>query len=514
MSRSVPTPTGAPPSPTAAGTLSVAGLTKRFGGVTAVDGVSFDVPAGSAMAVIGPNGAGKSTVLKLIAGVHRPTGGEIRLGGVRLDRLEPHEVPAHGVALAHQVPRPFRGLSVLDNVRLGIRAGRRRGLQDPEAILESCGLTGVAGRPASSLPLLGLKRLEVARALATAPEVLLLDEIAAGLVGRDLEDAIDLVRTVQRSGTTVVLVEHVERVVSSLVDRVLVLDWGKPIAEGTPASIAADETVRQVYLGTGGAHAPASRPEVPAAHPDSPAGPVIALAGVTAGYGAITALRGVDLRISPGEVVAVLGANGAGKSTLCGVLSGAVAPASGSVHVDGEDATTWPVHRRARAGIAHCPEGRRLFPDLTVRENLFLGAPLSARRADVVERLDEVLSIFPALTEKLPVSAGNLSGGQQQMVAIGRSLMSRPRVLVCDEVSLGLAPVAIDALYEALVVVRDRGTAIVLVEQNVTRCLTFADRTYVLERGRVSYDGPCEPLLDPELLDNAYFGAAPTTLDL
>ena len=508
----------------AAGTLVLRGLTKRFGGVTALDGLDLEVPPGSALAIIGPNGAGKSTVLKLVAGTYAPTHGSVHLGGTRLDRLPPHAVPRAGVALANQVPRPFRGLSVRDNVRLGTHVATSSRALGIEEVLQVCALSGKADRLVGDLGLLDLKRLEVARSLATDPAVLLLDEIAAGLVGRELDQAVELVRGIHATGRTVVLVEHVEGVVRSLVDRVVVLDWGRVIATGTPAQVAADPTVRAVYLGTPDEDAPGSTghgsaraPATTAPRADGPeggAGPapggaeeVLALRAVSAAYGSVTALRSVDLSVARGQVVAVLGANGAGKSTLCSVASGIVRPTAGTTWLQGRDVTAVPPFRRTRAGLAHCREGRKLFAALSVRENLDLGAGLGVRSSLAAQRRERVLEVFPALRQKLGATAATLSGGQQQMVAIGRALMSQPSVLVCDEVSLGLSPVAIDSLYESLVAVNAAGTAILLVEQSVERCLAIASRAYVLDRGSVSYDGAPAPLLDPAVLDAAYFGA-------
>ncbi|WP_193241327.1 ATP-binding cassette domain-containing protein [Streptomyces phaeolivaceus] len=504
--------------------LTVRGLGKHFGGVTALDGVDLAVRRAEAVAVIGPNGAGKSTLLKLIAGVHRQDSGTIHLGDRRLDRLPPHRITRLGVALAHQVPRPFHGLTVRDNVRIGAMAAGPP-LRGPELadLLALCQLDTKADRPADSLRVLDLKRLEVARALATRPQVLMLDEVAAGLVGRELDEAIDLIRRVHGLGTTVILVEHIERVVREIVDRVLVLNWGRPIAEGTPAQIALDEEVRAVYLGDGGSSgsgAPAVGPrdtsqDKGVVEQDTSAGAaprdtddVLVLDNVSSGYGDMLALRDFSLRVAPGQIVTVLGANGAGKSTLCGTLMGTVGTRTGRITAFGRDITHLPVHERARLGIAYCQEGRRVFGDLTVAENLRLGAPLSLPRDEVGTRMERVHTVFPVLAERAGQRAGTMSGGQQQMLAVGRALMADPSVLICDEISLGLAPVAIDALYQALAEINAQGVAILLVEQNVKRALGICDHAVVLSRGRVSYRGGPEGLLDDADLDAAYFGAA------
>jgi branched-chain amino acid transport system ATP-binding protein len=484
-------------------TLAISGVHKRFGGVQALKGIDLTVRPGEAVAIIGPNGAGKSTLLKAVSGMYRPDQGEIRLGHTRLDRLPPHRVTRAGAALAHQVPRPFPRLTVRDNIRVAAMSRPRHAAGMPaDEVLDLCELTAMSGRPAGSLSVLDLKRLEVARALATDPTVLMLDEVAAGLVGRQLDEAIALIRRIHETGRTLLLVEHIERVVREVVGRVLVLNWGETIAEGTPEEIARDPQVREVYLGDGRSPSRVPRPPAGAA-----ASPLLSVRGLRAGYGGLAALHDVSLDVADGEILAVLGANGAGKSTLCAAIMGAVQIHDGTIQVAGHDVTRTPAHRRAGLGVAYCPEGRRVFAQLTVRENLVLGAPLRLPSSALTERLAEVCDIFPILRERAGQMAGTLSGGQQQMLAVGRALMAKPRLLICDEISLGLAPTAVDALYEALSEVNRRGVAILLVEQNVYRCLTMADRACVLSRGHLSYAGPADELLHGTRLDEAYFGA-------
>ncbi|OHV57582.1 hypothetical protein BCD48_42835 [Pseudofrankia sp. BMG5.36] len=224
-------------------------VSKRFGGVVAVDDVSFAVAAGEAVAVIGPNGAGKSSLLKVLSGTYRPDSGRIHVAGRRTDVLSPQAVARHGVSLAHQVPRAFPNLTVRENVMIGALSGRpghRQGaIGGVEEILSLCDLAGKADVPAIRLRLLDLKRLELARALSTNPSLIMLDEVTAGLNGSDLRDVIELIRGIHAQGRTLLLVEHVEGVVGTLVDRVVVLDWGRVIAEGSPTDVAADPRVRE-----------------------------------------------------------------------------------------------------------------------------------------------------------------------------------------------------------------------------------------------------------------------------
>ncbi len=486
-------------------------ITKRFGGVLANDDISLRVEPGEALGIIGPNGAGKSTLLRLISGLHAPSAGTITLGATRIDGLRPDVVNRHGIGLANQIPKPFPALSVAENVQVAATSHRRKGATRARVtvddVLELCQLGTRAKARAGSLGLLDLKRLELARVLATGARVLLLDEVAAGLVGDELTAAIQLVHSIHRSGRSMIIVEHVQRVIQEIVSRVVVLDWGKLIAEGTPAAVAADERVRDVYLGRRAQRevGSVSSPHSENADDKVRSSALLEVQGVCAGYGSLIALDHVDLRIGESEVVSVLGANGAGKSTLAKVVSGHVPARSGRLLWRAHEVTVLPTYKRARLGIAHSPEGRRIFPDHTVCENLLLGAAHSASRARRTERLEWVLGVFPALRTLGARRAGLLSGGEQQMLAIGRALMAEPSLLICDELSLGLAPTIVDTLYDTLLEVRASGIALLLIEQNTSRSLAVSDRAYVLHRGRVTYAGAPEPLLDETFLVQRYF---------
>jgi len=225
-----------------------------------------------------------------------------------------------------------------------------------------------------------------------------------------------------------------------------------------------------------------------------------------AAYGQVTILRGVSVAIAKGESVAVIGANGAGKSTLLRVVSGLLRPRCGAVLFDGTRVDHLPPYDIAALGIAHVPEGRRVLPDMTVEENLELGAYLPGPKARRRESLAWVYGIFPRLAERRRQRAGTLSGGEQQMLAVGRGLMLRPRLLMLDEPSLGLAPLVVAATFEKIAEVRKEGIAILLVEQNVQRALALADRGYVLEGGRVVLQGGSQALLENPHVKVAYLG--------
>ena len=233
--------------------------------------------------------------------------------------------------------------------------------------------------------------------------------------------------------------------------------------------------------------------------------PLLEVRGLDAGFGAIPVLFQVDIDVSPGELVALIGANGAGKSTLLGTLSGLVRPSDGTVHFDGHSITGLRPEGIVASGLIHVPQGRRLFSTLTVERNLVLGA-YRRRDEQVKEDLQRILTYFPALGDKLQRYAGTLSGGEQQMVAIGRGLMARPKLLMIDEPSLGLAPKVVERVMEVVKAINQDGTAVLLVEQDVVLALEIADRGYVLENGHMVMTGPAAELLHDPAIRKAYLG--------
>jgi branched-chain amino acid transport system ATP-binding protein len=223
-------------------------------------------------------------------------------------------------------------------------------------------------------------------------------------------------------------------------------------------------------------------------------------------YGPAPALWGVSLALRPRELLCVVGLNGAGKTTLINTLAGVLRARAGRIDFEGRDITAWPPHRYCEAGIALVPEGRRLFGSMSVLENLEIGSVLPAAKARRAQSLESVLALFPDLKAKLAQPAGELSGGQQQMVAIGRALMARPRLLLLDEPSLGLSPLIVGEMFGAIRRVHAEGTAVLLVEQNVAVALRVADRAYVLKEGRMVADGTPDELLRRDEIRRAYLG--------
>jgi branched-chain amino acid transport system ATP-binding protein len=232
---------------------------------------------------------------------------------------------------------------------------------------------------------------------------------------------------------------------------------------------------------------------------------MLRLEGVRAGYGPIEALRGLDLEVRQGELVCLLGANGAGKSSTLRAISGLLRPRGGRIVFEGRDIHQLEPAAILRAGIAHCPEGRRVFPHLTVTENLAMGAYVRRDR-EIAQDLDRVCAHFPILAERRSQAAGTLSGGEQQMLAIGRALMARPRLILFDEPSLGLAPTVVESTFAIIQDIRRAGTTVLMVEQNAYLALRMADRGYVMETGRIVLHGPAGALLRDDHVRAAYLG--------
>jgi branched-chain amino acid transport system ATP-binding protein len=234
--------------------------------------------------------------------------------------------------------------------------------------------------------------------------------------------------------------------------------------------------------------------------------PMLSVRELEAGYGPIRALDGVSLEVDEGELVAIIGANGAGKTTLLMAISGVVPVRSGIVEFRGQSITGLPTHEIVRLGIGHAPEGRRIFPRLSVRENLQLGGFTQPDRAQLQRDIDEACGLFPVLGDRMAQMGGTLSGGEQQMLALARALVGRPKLLLLDEPSLGLAPLIVARIFEVIAALAARGIAVVLVEQNARAALKLADRGYVLETGRITLSGSGAQLASDRRVREAYLG--------
>ncbi|MBV9521865.1 MAG: ATP-binding cassette domain-containing protein [Alphaproteobacteria bacterium] len=469
--------------------LEVEGLTKRFGGLVAVKDIGFTIRPGEILGLIGPNGSGKSTVMKLIMGIERPNAGTVQLDGTNIAGWPSHRIARSGIGIVFQHSRPLHRQTVLENIKLALlpdsllRLAVAPGVDErARAIAERVGLGGVMHRHPSTLPFADLRRMEMAKAIARDPKVVLVDEPFAGLTGGEMRTFSDLIRGFREEGRAVLLVDHNVKSVAALVDRVLAMYLGEKVAEGTAEEVMRNETVRRVYLG-GTIEAVERRS---AAANDKP--PLLQVEDVSVFYGKAQALGNVDIHVREGEFVSIVGLNGAGKTTLFNAISGLI-PYSGAIRFDERLLKDMSAGAIARGGVVQCPETRELFGDMSVRENLDLGGqhlPAASR----ARHLAWLFELFPILHSRQTQAARTLSGGEQQMLAIARALMMQPTLLILDEPTLGLAPVILEQLSKALERLRQTTTITVLLgEQNVTFALPHADRVYVLEHARIVWEG-------------------------
>lgn len=493
--------------------LRVRDLGIAFGGVQAAKDVSLTAEPGKVTSIIGPNGAGKSTVLNMISGFYKPQSGSVDLSG-DLTGKSAFQVARSGIARTYQTTQLFGQLSVLQNMLIARRRGRLGMLlasaatPEEEAfagnLLAYVGFQGNVHQKAGDLPHVDKRLVEVARALATHPKVLLLDEPAAGLMSDDKERLGVLLRNIADTGMAVVLVEHDMSLVMAISDHILVLDAGHPLAEGIPAVVRKDARVLEAYLG---ATEFRGRPRKSAWAGQKKA--ILSTVRLEAGYGAAPVLQNVSIDVYPGEMVAVLGANGAGKTTLMRAISGLHRPVTGSILLDNEETTHKQAPGISAAGLALVPEGRQVFPELTLKDNIELGAwnrqpPLQA------DEFEKLIKRFPRLRDRIDSKAGVLSGGEQQMLAIARGLIANPKILLLDEPSLGLAPSMIAELFDVLADLRDEGVTILIVDQMANLALAVADRGYVLENGCIVSSGPSSHLKADASIEAAYLGGSKT----
>jgi branched-chain amino acid transport system ATP-binding protein len=494
--------------------LDVHEVSIRFGGLQALNGVSLDVQEGHVTGLIGPNGAGKTTLFNIVTGLLAPNGGRVVLGGRDITRRKPHQRSRLGIGRTFQRLETFGSLTARENVLVAaeMRQGWSRDRsRSPSAltdeILERVGLQAVAEERVDRLPTGTARLVELGRALATQPRVLLLDEPSAGLNESETSTLGALLREVAGSGLGVLLVEHDMQFVMGTCAQIHVLDFGRIISVGTPKDVQADETVRSAYLGE--AEERTRRPPA-AASRDGGAGtdgrpPALELRDIRAGYGTIEVLHGVSVTVPAGSVFALLGPNGAGKTTTLRVASGEIAPTSGDVLLHGRTVTGKHSDALARAGVCCIPEGRGIFPNLTVTENLRMSTYTGPSLSEIEER---AFTRFPVLRDRRRQLAGTLSGGEQQMLSMARAMTTEPKVLLLDELSMGLAPLIVEELYEAVARIAAEDVSILIVEQFAHEVLDVAETAAIMLHGQIQLVGA--PHQIAQELDAAYLGLTQT----
>ena len=502
--------------------LRVRDLTVRFGGIVALDRVSLDLNRGEILGLIGPNGAGKTTLFNCISGVVRPDTGSIYFDNHSLTYAPVHERARLGVARTFQNLQLWGSMTVEENLIVPMDAlGRRNTFSDAlylpfsgyaerasreraRAILHVLDLDRYARTIAGDLPAGIQRRVELARALAMRPRLVLLDEPAAGLDAQETAHLAEVLHAVrQRFHVSMLLVDHDMSLVMRVCDYVYVLDFGKMLARGEPSAIRNDPKVIAAYLGEESKKLTGEVQTVATAKRDER--PLLEVSKLAAGYGGLEVIRDINLTVRPGEVVACIGANGAGKTTTLRAISGMIHPRAGRVMFAGKDVTGSTAERISKRGLIHIPEGRGLFPNLSVEDTLRLVSNTAGREVDI----SPAFKLFPKLRERRNQLVGTLSGGEQQMVALARAILSDPRLVMIDEMSQGLAPTVVRQLFEIIRVFRDEGIAVLLVEQFVESALDVADRAYVFEHGTIGLSGPAVELRsDRKLVAGSYLGTA------
>ncbi len=498
---------------------------KTFGGVTAVNDNTFQVKSGQVVALIGPNGAGKTSTFNCITGMYSPNSGEIRFQGKNIINLKPHQIANIGISRTFQNLQIFNNMSVVENVMVAVKKHQKSSLLSSMLQLPSMKKTEREVREIAlqKLELVGLKRkaftaatdlsfgeqrlLEIARSLALNPELLLLDEPMSGLSGDEVKRMVDLILNLKESGLTIFLIEHDLSTVMKLSDHVIVLEFGSIIAEGTPEEVWQNERVIEAYIGKGNDRQYKQNDVIQKGHP-----PLLQLENIHTYRGNIHALKGIDLSVHTGELVAIIGANGAGKSTLLGTIAGQFSPRQGIIRFENDEIQGTPAELLAHKGMNLVPERRGMFSELTVEESLRLGAfnrysftGISRRELRKInEDIEQMYNLFPRLRERRKQLSGTMSGGEQQMLAIARGLMSNPKLLMLDEPSLGLAPLIVKEIFDTLNQLKQMGTTILLVEQNARAALSLADRAYVLENGSIKFEGMARDLIHDKRIQDAY----------
>lgn len=547
--------------------LSVRNLTKSFKGLRAVDGISFDLHQGEIISIIGPNGSGKSTTINLISGFLAPDSGLIDIKDQSIAGLAAADVSEKGLARTFQNGRVFGALTVDENIALGYhkKLNAQRPFKQLQRypllrwvnLLSETALALVHGSKTReeqesvhnrvsievdrfkerlgtrrndytyTLSYANRRRTEIARAHISEPTLLLLDEPTAGMNQSETAEVLEQLQYLKAQGHTILLVEHKIELVTALSDRVIAVDGGHIIAQGDPDDVRQAPQVVEAYLGkrrelhetrergqhnvliTQNAIEDTDNHDTRTASEILERPTLLRLEDVNVYYGQVHALQDVSIDIPQGSIVSLLGGNASGKSTTMKTILGLNKVTSGTITYEDHDITHDSTRSRVIAGIAAVPEARRVFPQMTVEENLLSGAYTRTDRAGIQEDLERMYERFPRLAERKNQQAGTMSGGEQQMLAFARALMSRPKLICMDEPTMGLSPRLVEDVLSQIASLRDElGVSVLMVEQQAELALSIADYGYVLQNGRIRLHGLARNLLHDPRVQEAYLGGA------
>ncbi len=496
--------------------LDVSGISVSFGGRKAVEDANLTAECGQISGLIGPNGAGKTTMFNALCGLQQTDAGEVRLDGELISSLPPYKRARKGLGRTFQRLETFNLLTVRENILAGAEFRNRWSRDDVDAqlvagqLIDELSLGDVADERVDGLPTGRARLVEVGRALAGRPRVLLLDEPSSGLNDAETDELAAVLRRLTDDGLAVLMVEHDMGLVMGTCDLIHVLDFGEIIAVGDPTVIQADARVQRAYLGDSTSNttsdataAAAPRPGAGTDHIARP--PMLEVRGLHAGYGDFDVLEDVSFSVGDGEVFVLFGPNGAGKTTTLDVIAGLLPASSGTVELCGHNVTGADVSALARAGLCMVPEGRGVFPNLTVVENLWMATHSGVDRAHIEE---VAYDRFPVLSEFRTQLAGTLSGGEQQMLAMARALSTDPALLILDELSMGLAPLIVRDIYERVAEIAADGVSILVVEQFAHDVLDVADTAAIMLNGSIRRIGP--PAEIAKELETAYLSGTTT----
>lgn len=552
--------------------LQVRNLNKSFNGLKAVDNISFDLHQGEVISIIGPNGSGKSTTINLISGFIKPDSGLIDIDSETVAGLSVPDISERGLARTFQNGRVFGALTVDENVALGFhkRLNAQRPFKELQRYpivrwLSLLGETALALVPGPkshqenqdvnerverevdrfkerlgsrrgdytyTLSYANRRRTEIARAHISEPKLLLLDEPTAGMNQSETAEVLQQLQHLKAQGHTILLVEHKIELVTALSDHVIAMDGGRIIAYGEPDEVRNNPQVVESYLGkrreirkttvaTGQKDILAKQNAIEAddtiAKVEEPVGEnvekqqsaLLTLDNVDIYYGQVHALQGVSIEVPKGAIVSLLGGNASGKSTTMKTILGLNHPKNGKLIYEGNDITQLSTRHRVQAGIAAVPEARRIFPAMTVEENLLTGAYTRPKGSNIDDDIAQMYERFPRLKERRAQQAGTMSGGEQQMLAFARALMSHPKIICMDEPTMGLSPKLVEDVLEQIAKLRDElGVSVLMVEQQAELALSIADYGYVLQNGRIRLHGKASELLHNPAVQEAYLGGA------